>query len=374
MTMDVLQFAQKLIQCPSVTPDEAGALDLLQEALEPLGFICNRLQFDEVDNLYARLGDTAPNFCFAGHVDVVPVGDAQAWSFDPFAAEVRDGNLCGRGASDMKGAVAAFVASIAEFLKDNPNPKGSISLLITCDEEGPSVNGTVKVLEHLEKKSEKIDLCLVGEPTNPNTLGEMMKIGRRGSMSATITVNGTQGHVAYPHLADNPLPQLVKVLSALDSLVLDTGSEHFQPSNLEIVTIDTGNEATNVIPANATARVNIRFNDLHTGASLSNLISKTIKEVGIKVDIDFMINGESFITKQGILSDTVAKVVEDVTGRKPDLSTTGGTSDARFISQYCPVIEFGGVGKTMHQVDENMAVADLKMLVEIYTAVLKEIL
>lgn len=371
--IDPVELTQKLIQCPSVTPDEGGAIEMLQGILEKTGFTCHRLKFGDIDNLYARIGGGAPNFCFAGHTDVVPVGDEKGWSFPPFGGEIRDGYVCGRGAQDMKSAIAAFVAAAASYLDSTQGqPRGSISLLITGDEEGPAVNGTRKVLEWLAQRGEKISHCLVGEPTNPEKLGEMMKIGRRGSLNATITVEGKQGHVAYPHLADNPVPKLVRLMAALDALKLDGGNDHFQPSNLEIVTIDVGNPATNVIPARASARANVRFNDNFTGESLTQLLRQTLDGVGVAYKMDVSISGESFLTAPNAFTRLVSKAVEEKTGLTPDPSTTGGTSDARFIARYCPVLEFGITGQTMHKVDERVRVEDIRRLSEIYGKILAD--
>ena len=358
-----------------MTPVDAGALDHLQRVLEGLGFRCRRLPFSEegtpdVDNLYARLGEAQPNFCFAGHTDVVPTGDLKGWSIDPFAAEIVDGVLYGRGASDMKSAIAAFVAAAERFAGGRGPGFGSISLLITGDEEGPSINGTKKVVDWLRTAGEKLDACIVGEPTNPKTLGEMMKIGRRGSLNGRLTVIGAQGHVAYPHLADNPVPRLLRMLSAITETKLDQGNDWFQPSNLEVVTVDVGNKATNVIPARATAGFNIRFNDMHSGAKLSDWLRRTFDAVGGRYDLDIQISGESFITQPGALSDLVGEAAKTVTGIDPDRSTTGGTSDARFIRHICPVVEFGLVGATMHKVDERVRVDDIHALADIYAHVL----
>lgn len=359
-----------------MTPADAGALDVLQKALETLGFACRRLPFSadgtpDIDNLYARLGSAAPNFCFAGHTDVVPVGNPDAWTVDPFGGEVIDGVLYGRGAADMKGAIAAFVDAVRRFLeKRGGGFTGSISLLITGDEEGPAVNGTKKMLDWLAREGETIDVCLVGEPTNPTKLGDMIKIGRRGSLTGKLTVTGVQGHTAYPHLADNPLPRLVRMLDAIAGAELDTGTDHFQPSNLQLTTIDTGNAATNVIPAQATAGFNIRYNDLHTGDSLTRWLHETCDAVGGQYTLDISVSGDAFLTPPGAFSDLLARTVRDVTGIEPDLSTSGGTSDARFIKDFCPVAEFGLVGQTMHKVDERIGVADLDALTEIYAAVL----
>lgn len=375
-TVNSVELAQRLIQCPSVTPIEGGAIALLQETLENMGFTCHRLHFEEpgedpVDNIYARLGDSAPNFCFAGHTDVVPVGDEASWSFDPFSGEVKDGWLCGRGASDMKGAVAAFVAAASRYMAENGAPDGSISLLITGDEEGPGVNGTRKMLDWLDERGEKLDFCLVGEPTNPKKLGEMIKIGRRGTMTGTIHVRGVQGHTAYPHLADNPLPRLVKLLDALIEMPLDDGSDNFQPTNLEITTIDVGNPASNVIPETGSATFNCRFNDLHSGETLEKRIRETLDATGFEYELKLTVGGESFLTPPGPLSSLVSDAVAAVLDMEPELSTTGGTSDARFIKDHCPVVEFGIVGETMHRVDERVRVEDVEKLTDIYTEVLE---
>ena len=375
--IDPLEFARALIRCPSVTPNEGGALDLLQRRLADLGFACHRVPFTEdgtpaVDNLYARMGTARPNFCFAGHTDVVPVGDAGAWRHPPFAATVENGRLIGRGAVDMKSAIACFTAAAARFLARRPNGfNGSISLLITGDEEGPAVNGTVKVLDWLKRRNEALDGCIVGEPTNPQALGDMMKIGRRGSLNAVLTVRGVQGHVAYPHLADNPIPRLMRMLTRLTDTPLDQGNDHFQPSSLNVTDLHVGNETTNVIPAVAQARFNIRFNDIHTGASLIRWIREICDSVGGDYDLKPTISGESFLTPPGRLSAAVADAVERATGRRPELSTSGGTSDARFIKDHCPVVEFGLTGRTMHQVDESTDVADLETLTAIYLDVLE---
>ena len=378
---DVIDLSEALIRCPSVTPTEGGALDLLQARLEALGFTCHRLPFSQdgtpdVDNLYARLGTEGPNFCFAGHTDVVPPGDAAGWASDPFKPEIRDGRLYGRGAADMKCAIAAMVAGTDAFLTSNGYPKGSISFLITGDEEGPAINGTPKMLGWLVDQGEKIDACLVGEPTNVTTLGDMVKIGRRGSLNCTITVTGTQGHVAYPHLADNPVPKLLKMLSALNDDPLDHGNDHFPATNLEITTVDVGNTTTNLIPAQATARINIRFNDMHSGASLTKLIEERCAAVMAgetqgSYDLDISVSGESFLTPPGLLSDVVAGAVKAVTGQDPELSTTGGTSDARFIKDHCPVVEFGLTNETAHKMNENALVTEIRDLARIYQEVLK---
>ena len=377
--IDPVEFASALIKRPSVTPADAGALDTLQSGLESLGFVCTRYPFGEgearVDNLYARLGTDAPNFCFAGHTDVVPAGDESKWSQDPFAGDIKDGQLLGRGAADMKGAIAAFVGAVSELLSSGWIPKGSISFLITGDEEGPAINGTKKLLVAIDEAGEVIDHCLVGEPTNPNQMGEMVKNGRRGSFNADITVTGKQGHVAYPHLALNPVPTLLGILNALQSRHLDEGSEFFQPSNLEITTVDIGNPTENMIPETARARFNIRFNIHHSGASLTQWLEAILAEAreGFDgtVDVKMRISGESFLTPPGKLTDIIQDAAEHILGRRPELSTSGGTSDARFITNYAPVAEFGLVGATMHQVNERVDIADIDTLTAIYTDVLK---
>ena len=373
--IDPVELSQALIRCPSVTPVDAGALDVLETALVPLGFTCTRLPFSEggtpdVDNLYARVGSGAKNFCFAGHTDVVPVGDTADWASDPFAADIRDGVLYGRGAADMKCAIAAFAAATSRFIgKNGPDFGGAISFLITGDEEGPAINGTVKMLDWLKQNNEKLDMCLVGEPTNTTTLGETIKIGRRGSVNATITVTGTQGHVAYPHHADNPVPRLLEMLRRID-VALDDGTSHFQPSNVEITTVDVGNAATNMIPARAAARINIRFNDRHTGASLGAWFKEQCDAVGGAYDLDVSVSGEAFLTPPGPLSNLIANAVTETTGLTPELSTSGGTSDARFIKDHCPVAEFGLMNETAHKVDENARVEDIHALADIYEKIL----
>jgi succinyl-diaminopimelate desuccinylase len=368
--IDPVTLAQDMIRCNSVTPADGGTLDVLQWSLEDLGFKCHRLVFggdgtDEVQNLYARWGTQQPNLCFAGHTDVVPVGDRTAWTTDPFGGQIEDGKLFGRGASDMKSAVAAFVAACSRRLAEG-GPNGSLSLLITGDEEGPAINGTKKVLEWMKDSGEVIDACIVGEPTNPNRLGEMIKIGRRGSVTADIVVQGTQGHVAYPHLADNPVGRLIKMLAALMAEPLDEGTDHFQPSNLEVTTIDVGNPATNVIPSEARARINIRFNDLQSSDGLTQWMTKTLDSIGGPYTLDIRVTGEAFLTPPGSLSDLLAQSVKARLGVEPELSTTGGTSDARFIKDYAPVAEFGLIGSTMHKVDEHVAVEDIVALSDIY--------
>ncbi len=378
-----LGLARALIRCPSVTPDDAGALDVLAATLEELGFSCHKLVFSEegtadVANLYARLGDASPNFCFAGHTDVVPVGNPEGWDTDPFGAEIVDGHLCGRGAADMKGAIASFVAALARFLAQRPDGfDGSISLLITGDEEGLAINGTVKVLDWLGERGEALDVCLVGEPTNPEKLGDMIKIGRRGSLVGHLTVFGTQGHTAYGHLADNPIPRLIEMLRAITEKGLDEGTDHFQPSAIEISTIDTGNAATNLIPDRTSASFNIRFNDLHTAASIERWLRQTFDNIGGdklggRYELKLQVSGEAFLCPPGEWSELVAGAVERTIGIRPELSTSGGTSDARFIQRACPVAEFGLPGKTMHKANERTALGDLEKLADIYKAVLDD--
>ncbi len=369
---DPVKIAEDLIRCKSVTPEEGGALDYLENILSQNGFTCHRRTFSDQDtpdvqNLYARRGDSAPNICFAGHTDVVPVGDERAWTVDPFGGVVKDGKLYGRGACDMKGAIAAYLAAAL----DEKPATGSLSFLITGDEEGPSINGTKKMLGWLAEKGEKMDYCIVGEPTSDKTLGDTVKIGRRGSFTGRITVQGKQGHVAYPHLADNPVPKLLELLEVLDGLILDAGTEHFQPSNLEIVDIDTGNRAENVIPAAARAVFNVRFNDLYSGATLEKKLRTAMNTLDIPYDMTVRVGGESFYTPPGKLSGALAAAVENVTGAKPVLSTGGGTSDARFIHKFCPVAELGLLNATAHQVDEHVAAEDVKKLAEIYKAVIR---
>lgn len=376
MPTNPITLTQTLIRCPSVTPKDAGAVGVLEHHLEPLGFVCHALTFHEPDtqpvsNLYARFGKEGRNFCFAGHTDVVPVGDETAWKHPPFGAEIIDGILYGRGAVDMKTAIAAFVAAVDGFLADTPEFNESISLLITGDEEGPAVNGTRKVLHWLKEHGEKLDACIVGEPTNPETLGQMAKIGRRGSITFTLTVHGTQGHVAYPQFADNPVTRLVAILATLTKHKLDEGNEFFQPSNLEVTTFDVGNKAANVIPAQAKATFNIRFNNRHNEESLYRLVKQICDSAGGQVDIHFECSGEAFLTKPGALSEIVVAAVKEVSGTVPELSTTGGTSDARFIKDFCPVVEYGVMNKTAHKVDECVAIADILALTETYRVMLQ---
>jgi len=369
---DPVELSIELLRCASVTPVDAGSLDVLQEFLEPLGFECRRMTFSEpgtpdVDNLYARFGTIAPNFCFAGHTDVVPPGNIADWNSDPFKPEIRDGLLYGRGVSDMKGAIASFCAAAARYITSAPDHfKGSISLMITGDEEGPSINGTRKMLGWLKDRGETIDHCLVGEPTNPDQLGEMVKIGRRGSLNGHIRVKGRQGHSAYPQLADNPLPRLVKFLNHLSETPLDDGSEHFPPTTLALTSVDVGNTATNIIPARGEAKFNIRFNDHHTGESLTKKLQQWRDEIAGDSELNIRVSGEAFLTPPGLLSDILSQAIKDVCGRVPELSTTGGTSDARFIKNICPVSEFGLTNRTAHMVDECARVSDIHQLSTIY--------
>jgi len=370
--IDPVELTQALIQCPSVTPVDEGALGVLESALTPLGFACHRLPFSQdgtpdVDNLYARFGTSGPVLCFAGHTDVVPVGDAAAWTYPPFGAEIHDGVLYGRGAVDMKAGIACFASAVARYLDEQDDSfKGSISFLITGDEEGPAINGTVKMLDWMVANGESIDACIVGEPTNTDTLGQTIKIGRRGSLTGTITQHGSQGHVAYPQHADNPVPKLVKLLSALSEQPLDHGTEHFQPSNLEITTVDVGNAATNVIPNSARAVFNVRFNDTYTPDTLKARLTDQLNAAGDNFDLDFSVSGDSFLTPPGLLSDAMSQAVEKITALTPELSTSGGTSDARFIKDHAAVAEFGLMNQTAHKVDECARVEDIRKLAGIY--------
>ncbi len=364
---DPLPLAQRLIRCASVTPADAGAQDVLAEALAALGFTIHRLRFGETENLYARLGTGSPHLCFAGHTDVVPPG--AGWRHDPFGGVVEEGVLYGRGACDMKAAIAAFVAAVAQAQAADTLP-GSVSLLITGDEEGPAQDGTVRVVAWMRDQGEVPDFCIVGEPTNPDRLGEIIKIGRRGSLSAAITLRGVQGHVAYPHLADNPVHRLLALLHALATHRLDEGNRWFQPSSLQVTTIDVGNPATNLIPSQATARLNIRYNDAHDAASLEAWIADVAAEHAPGAEIAFHRSGDSFLTEPGRAVETLAEAVGAVFGTAPKLDTGGGTSDARFITKLCPVAEFGLVGASMHKVDEHTSVADLSALAAAYAAVL----
>lgn len=374
---DPVDLTARLVQCPSVTPAEGGALILLHELLENAGFTCFRVDRGGVSNLYARWGDKghAKTFGFNGHTDVVPIGNRDDWSFDPFGAEIDDGFLYGRGSTDMKSGVAAFAAAAIDFVRDTP-PDGAVVLAITGDEEGDAVDGTTALLDWMTATGEQMTVCLVGEPTCPDTMGEMIKIGRRGSLSAWFTTTGKQGHSAYPHRALNPMPAMARLMDRLASHTLDEGTDHFDPSTLAVVTIDTGNPATNVIPAQTRATVNIRFNDTHTGAALSDWLraeaAKVDAEFGTTTEVQIKISGESFLTPPGPLSDLVSRAVALETNITPELSTTGGTSDARFVKNHCPVVEFGLVGKRMHAVDERVEIAHVHQLKAIYTRILQD--
>ncbi|UWR37412.1 succinyl-diaminopimelate desuccinylase [Sulfitobacter sp. W074] len=374
--LDPVDLTAKLVRCASVTPVNDGALEVLEEVLGAAGFDCTRVDRGGVCNLFARWGNkgNTKSFGFNGHTDVVPIGDEADWSIPPFGAEIKDGIMYGRGTTDMKSGVAAFVAAAVDFVKDTP-PDGSIVLAITGDEEGDALDGTTALLDYMTENGERMDVCLVGEPTCPETMGDMIKIGRRGSMNAHFKVTGKQGHAAYPQRANNPLPAMMRLMDRLASYELDQGSDHFDPSTLAVVTVDTGNKATNVIPAQCRGAVNIRFNDHHSGASLSDWLrgeaDKIAEEFGLQVEVEIKISGESFITPPGALSDLVSGAVEAETGVKPELSTTGGTSDARFVKAHCPVVEFGLVGQSMHQVDEHVRVEHIEQLKSIYTRVLR---
>jgi len=377
MSVDAVRLTADLVRCASVTPVEGGALVLLDELLSEAGFVTTRVDRGEVSNLFARWGEgkNGRTFGFNGHTDVVPIGNPEDWTQDPFGAAIVGDYMYGRGTTDMKSGVAAFAAAAIDFVKDTP-PDGSIVIAITGDEEGDAVDGTVALLDWMDANGERMDHCLVGEPTCPNTMGEMMKIGRRGSMTAFIEARGVQGHSAYPHRANNPLPAMARLIDRLASHELDQGSDHFDPSTLAVTTIDTGNPATNVIPAACKATVNIRFNDLHTSHSLTEWLMKEAADVaaatGVALDMQIKVSGESFFTPPGELSGLVAKAVETQTGVAPEMSTSGGTSDARFVKAHCPVVEFGLVGKTMHQVDERVEVAQIDQLKAIYTQILRD--
>ena len=378
-SINELELAKELIKFPTVTPVDAGVMRFLEKTLKSLGFKTKILEFKEknskpVKNLYARLGTKGLNFCYAGHLDVVPPGNLKDWTVNPFKPIVKKGHLIGRGANDMKSSIAAFVAAVSNFIKNN-NFNGSISLLITGDEEGVAINGTKKVVEYLKRKKEKINFCLVGEPTNPNKLGEMIKIGRRGSMTGRLKIIGTQGHVAYPHRANNPSTTLVKILSTLKAIKFDKGTKDFQPTNLEITKINIENSADNVIPGEANAAFNIRFNNKHSSSSiktkLNKIFNKITKQTKSKFNIEYSVSGEAFLTKPNSTTFMIQDVIKKITKVKPQLSTTGGTSDARFIRKITPCLEFGLVGKTMHKVDEAVSVSDLKKLTLIYSQILK---
>jgi succinyl-diaminopimelate desuccinylase len=375
---DPVPLAQALVRCRSVTPADDGALDVVQRALEPLGFACTRLVFGpedyRVDNLFARRGAGAPHFCFAGHTDVVPPGDLGAWSDDPFSGAVRDGRLHGRGACDMKGGIAAFIAGLTDYLAARPDHPGSISLLITGDEEARSVDGTAKVLEWMQAQGQIPDMALVGEPTSKAVLGDTIKIGRRGSLTARVTVQGKQGHSAYPALADNPVHRLVAALAPLLAAPIDNGSEFFPPTTLQVTGFDVGNAVSNVIPATARAVLNIRFNDLQDSAGLTARLHAALAAAGCRYEMEASCSGESFVTRPGPFVNALARAIGRATGVTPAFDTGGGTSDARFIARYCPVAEFGAVGATLHQVDEHAPVEELRALAATYAAILHEVL
>ena len=379
-SINELQLAKELIKFPTVTPIDAGIMKFLEKKLKTLGFKTKILEFKEknskpVKNLYARLGNKGPNFCYAGHLDVVPAGNLKDWTVNPFKPSIKKGYLIGRGANDMKSSIAAFVSAVSNFVGNKRKFNGSISLLITGDEEGVAINGTKKVVDYLRKKKEKIDFCLVGEPTNPNKLGEMVKIGRRGSMTGRLTIIGVQGHVAYPQRANNPSTALVKILKELKEIKFDNGTKDFQPTNLEITKINIDNFADNVIPGLANAKFNIRFNNKHTSSSIKKKIDRIIKKISnknkSKYKIDYSVSGEAFLTKPNKTTFMIRDIIKKITKIKPQLSTTGGTSDARFIRKIAPCLEFGLVGKTMHKVDEAVSLSDLKKLTLIYSNILQ---
>ena len=372
--IDAVELTRELIRRPSVTPADAGAMDVVEQVLAGLGFACRRMRFGEIENLYARIGTARPNLCFAGHTDVVPVGDVAAWSREAFAADIVDGVLIGRGAVDMKSAIAAFAAAAASALAEGA-VTGSLSFLITGDEEGVALDGTKRVVETLRAEGEILDHCIVGEPTSAESFGDMVKIGRRGSINVGVRVEGIQGHVAYPHRAANPVAVLIRLLAALEARVLDEGYADFQPSNLEVTTVDVGNPTTNLIPAVATARLNIRFNPTHRGADLAAWIQSEADRAAEgfpgTITLTPAISGEAFLTEQGPFTELVAGAVEAVSGQRPDLSTTGGTSDARFIRDLCPVVELGLVGRTMHAVDERAPVEEIRRLQSVYETLIR---
>ena len=371
--INAVDLTSKLIRCESITPNSAGAIDLLISYLEPLGFKCKKINFGEgiekVENLYARFGTKGPNICFAGHVDVVPTGDIKKWSMDPFGGEIKQGKIWGRGAADMKSGIAAFLSSVSNFLsKEKDFEKiGSISFLITSDEEGKAINGTKKVVEWLEEKEEKITACIVGEPTNVSKMGDTIKVGRRGSFTGFLKVKGVQGHVGYPHLADNPINSLIKMLEPFVKIYLDEGTKNFQPSSVMITSVDVNNNASNVIPGEVSATFNIRFNNLHTINSLKAMLKNQFNKITQNYEFDYYCNAEPFLTNDEFLKSTIEKAIKSVVKISPKQSTSGGTSDARFISKICPVVEFGLVGKTMHKIDENVDVDDITKLVSIYS-------
>jgi len=375
MPISELKLAKELIRIPSVTPKDAGAINLLAKNLKSLGFKCQIINFKNIKNLYAKLGKSKPNFCYAGHTDVVPPGDINDWSVNPFKPVVKNNKLIGRGANDMKASIACFIAAVSKFKIKNKKFKGSISLLITGDEEGIAINGTKKVVKYLKRKREKINFCLVGEPTNPNRLGEMIKIGRRGSITGKLSIIGTQGHVAYPHIANNPSNTMIKILKKIKEMKLDKGTKNFQPSNLEITKINVDNHADNVIPGSADAVFNIRFNNKHSSGSLKRKLNSIFRSITqktkCKFKVKYEVSGEAFLTKPNKTTYMIQRTIKKITKIKPKLSTTGGTSDARFIRKIAPCLEFGLVGKTMHKIDESVSISDLKKLTKIYINILE---
>ena len=375
MPISELKLAKELISKPSITPKDAGAINLLAKNLRSLGFKCQIMNFKNVKNLYAKLGNLNPNFCYAGHTDVVPPGNMNDWSVNPFRPAIINNKLIGRGANDMKASIACFVAAVSRFKTKNKKFKGSISLLITGDEEGKAINGTRKVVKYLKRKKEKINFCLVGEPTNPNKLGEMIKVGRRGSITGRLSIIGTQGHVAYPHRANNPSDTIVKILKKIKEIKLDKGTKNFQPSNLEVTKINIDNHADNMIPGSADAVFNVRFNNKHSSTSLKRKLNSIFKSITkknkCKFNVKYEISGEAFLTKPNKTTYMIQNTIKKVTGIKPTLSTAGGTSDARFIKKIAPCLEFGLVGKTMHKIDESVPLSDLKKLTNIYLNILE---
>ena len=376
-TANPIELTKTLINCRSVTPENDGAIEQVSHWLEEIGFKTEILNFEEegtasIKNLWSKMGSKGPTICFAGHTDVVPTGNIDEWSSDPFDANEVNDKIIGRGAADMKGSIASFISATSRFVKEHPDFPGSIGFIITGDEEGCAINGTKKILTWMKSNNISFDDCLVGEPTNPNSLGEMIKIGRRGSVNGVITVKGVQGHVAYPHLADNPIPKLIKILENLINQKLDDGTEHFQPSNIEITSIDIGNTATNVIPKEALANFNIRYNDIFDREKIEEEVHNRIRSLNYDYSIKFEHSGDSFLTSPGKLTKNLSKIIEDQTGNTPELSTSGGTSDARFIKDYGNVVEFGLIGATMHKVDESASIKDIKNLTEIYYQLLKK--
>ena len=379
--LNEVKLAKELIKFPSITPLDAGVMKFLEKKLKKLGFKTKIIEFKEknfkpVKNLYAKIGDKGPNFCYAGHLDVVPPGDINQWTINPFKPAIKKGHLIGRGANDMKSSIAAFVSAVSNFLNKTSNFKGSISLLITGDEEGDAVNGTKKVVDYLKKRKEKINFCLIGEPTNPNKLGEMIKIGRRGSLTGKLIINGIQGHVAYPQRANNPSTTIIKILNELKNIRFDKGTKNFQPTNLEVTRININNSADNVIPDKAEATFNIRFNNLHSSNSIKKKLNKIFRKLSKKnkssYQIEYRVSGEAFLTKPNNTTFMIQNIIKKITKIKPKLSTTGGTSDARFIRKISPCLEFGLVGKTMHKIDESVSLKDLKNLTNIYQNILKD--